>query len=119
MLFSCHELIPLHVVMELSWRHGLNDFTMPFLINAMAQQSSTIAKLQADNEARNKREQSMKKDEDSTPILGKGRLMLTQGGPAAGAQSPMMTGAPPMGMAAGGQPYMNGLSGQATGYRGF
>jgi len=28
MLYACYDLIPLDVVMELSWRHGLNDFTM-------------------------------------------------------------------------------------------
>jgi len=28
MLYACYDLIPLHTVMELSWRHGLNDFTM-------------------------------------------------------------------------------------------
>merc|ERR1712230_175231 len=24
MLYACYDLIPLHVVMEISWRHGLN-----------------------------------------------------------------------------------------------
>lgn len=28
MLYACYDLIPLHTVMELSWRHGLTDFTM-------------------------------------------------------------------------------------------
>ena len=28
MLYACYELIPLHVVMEISWRHNLNDYTM-------------------------------------------------------------------------------------------
>lgn len=28
MLYACYDLIPLHTVMELAWRHGLNDFTM-------------------------------------------------------------------------------------------
>jgi len=28
MLYACYDLIALDVVMELSWRHGLNDFTM-------------------------------------------------------------------------------------------
>ncbi|KAI7457103.1 clathrin heavy chain, partial [Hortaea werneckii] len=39
MLYACYDLIPLHVVMEISWRHGLNDFTMPFMINYMSQQA--------------------------------------------------------------------------------
>lgn len=28
MLYACYDLIPLDVVMEVSWRNGLNDFTM-------------------------------------------------------------------------------------------
>ena len=28
MLYACYDLIRLDVVMELSWRHGLTDFTM-------------------------------------------------------------------------------------------
>ena len=102
MLYACYDLIPLHVVMEVSWRSGLNDFTMPFMISYMAQQSQTIDTLRRDNEARNAREAAEKKDEDSGPILGGSRLMLTQGG-----QSPA--------------PYAqtNGVMAQPTGYRGF
>lgn len=28
MLYACYELISVPTIMELSWRHGLNDFTM-------------------------------------------------------------------------------------------
>lgn len=90
----------MHTVMEISWRHGLNDFTMPFMINYMAQQSATIEQLRTDNEARKAREAAEKKDEDSGPILGGSRLMLTQG---------------PMSPA----PYQNGIVPQPTGYRAF
>jgi len=48
-LYACYDLIPLHVVMELSWRNGLTDFTMPFMINFMSQQAMTIAELKKDN----------------------------------------------------------------------
>lgn len=94
--------------MEISWRHGLNDFTMPFMINYMSQQASTISELKRDNDERKAREASEKKDEDTGPILGQSRLMLTQG--------PMQTGqAPsPYGMA---QP--NGIMPQPTGYGGM
>lgn len=96
----------MHTVMEISWRHGLNDFTMPFMINYMAQQSATIDALKKDNDARNAREAAEKKDEDSGPILGGSRLMLTQG-PGGPAGSPA--------------PYAqtNGIMPQPTGYRGF
>jgi clathrin heavy chain len=104
MLYTCYDLIPLHTVMELSWRHGLNDFTMPFMINYMAQQSATIAELKRDNEERKAREVADKKEEDTGPILGQSRLLLTQG-PIGGGQSPA--------------PYANGMMPQPTGYRGF
>lgn len=102
MLYSCYELIPLHVVMELSWRHGLTDFTMPFMINFLAQQSSTIETLKKDNEERKAREKSQEKDEENTPILGGSRLMLTQGPVGGRGPSP--------------QPYQpNGFAPQQTG----
>jgi clathrin heavy chain len=105
MLYACYDLIPLHTVMEVSWRYGLNDFTMPFMINYMSQQAATIQQLKTDNDERKAREAANKKEEDTGPILGQSRLMLTQG--------PMQTGGP--------APYAppNGLMPQATGYRGF
>ncbi|KAH0322842.1 clathrin heavy chain, partial [Aureobasidium melanogenum] len=87
MLYACYDLIPLHVVMELSWRHGLNDFTMPFMINYMSQQAMAIDQLKKDNEERKSKEVTQKTEQDNTPILGGSRLMLTQG-PAASAPSP-------------------------------
>lgn len=83
MLYACYDLIRLDVVMEISWRHGLTDFTMPFMINFMAQQSSAIEVLKKDNEERKAREKSQEKEQDNTPILGASRLMIT-GGPAGG-----------------------------------
>ena len=106
MLYACYDLIRLDVVMELSWRHGLTDFTMPFMINFMSQQASAIEVLKRDNEERKAREAKEQKEEDSTPILGGSRLMLTQG-PGGSAPPPM--------------PYhqTNGITTQPTGYRAF
>lgn len=107
MLYACYDLIPMHTVMEISWRYGLNDFTMPFMISYMAQQSSTIDQLKRDNDERNAREAADKKEEDTGPILGQSRLMLTQGPMQQQATSPA--------------PYAqtNGIMPQPTGYRGF
>ena len=79
MLYGCNELIRLETAMELSWRHGLNDYVMPFMINVMSKQATTIETLRKDNEERKAREASQQKEEDNTPILGGSRLMLTQG----------------------------------------
>ncbi len=102
MLYSCNDLIRPDVVLELSWRHGLNDFTMPYMINMLAQQTKELALLKADNEARKTKEQAQEKTEDNTPILGAGRLMITA---APGGASP----APGYGQA-------NGFAPQPTGY---
>jgi clathrin heavy chain len=91
--------------MEISWRHGLTDFTMPFMINYLAQQSSTIETLKKDNEERKLREKSQEKEENNTPILGGNRLMITAG--PGGRTSPAPFG------------QTNGFAPQPTGYSGF
>lgn len=106
MLYACYDLIRPDVIMEISWRQGLHDFTMPFMINFLCEQTRTIEMLKKDNEERKSREKSQRTEEDNTPILGGSRLMLTQG--PAGPPSPMPYGQP-----------ANGLTPQATGYRAF
>ena len=77
------------------------------MINYMSQQASTIAELKRDNDERKAREAAERKDEDTGPILGQSRLMLTQGPMQNNAQSPA--------------PYIqqNGIMPQPTGYRAF
>lgn len=105
MLYACYDLIRPDVILELSWRNGLHDFTMPYMINLLSRQTTAIEQLTKDNEERKARETSQQKKEEDTPILGS-RLMLTQG-PIASAPSPG-----PYGQA-------NGIAPQPTGYRGF
>ncbi|KAG0156399.1 hypothetical protein PDIDSM_3577 [Penicillium digitatum] len=97
MLYACYDLIRPDVIMEISWRKGLHDFTMPFLINFLCEQTRSIEMLKKDNEERKNREKTTRTEENNTPILQGSRLMLTQG--------PQSNGA--------------GLTPQATGYRGF
>ncbi|KAF2832004.1 clathrin heavy chain [Ophiobolus disseminans] len=105
MLYACYDLIRPDVILEMSWRNGLHDFTMPYMINLLSQQTAAIELLKKDNEERKAREASQQKKEEDTPILGS-RLMLTQG-PIGSAPSPG-----PYGQA-------NGIAPQPTGYRGF
>lgn len=74
------------------------------MINFLSQQAATIDLLKKDNEERKAREASQNKTDESTPILGASRLMLTQG-PSTPAPAPY------------GQP--NGIAPQTTGYRAF
>ncbi|KAI5459806.1 hypothetical protein BGZ63DRAFT_425756 [Mariannaea sp. PMI_226] len=103
MLYACNELIRPDLVLELSWRHGLNDFSMPYMINLLCQQTKELATLKADNEARKAKEKEHETTEDNTPILGAGRLMITAG-PAGSSPSPGPYG------------QTNGFAPQPTGY---
>jgi clathrin heavy chain len=104
MLYACYELIRPDLVLELSWRNGLTDFAMPYMINMLSQTTKELALLKADNEARKSKEKEQEKVEDNTPILGGGRLMITAGpAVAGGAVSP-------------GFPQTNGFAPQPTGF---
>lgn len=105
MLYACYDLIRPDIVLEVSWRNGLTDFTMPYMINFLSQQAATIEMLKKDNEERKAKEKTQQKDEENAPILGS-RLMLTQG-PIAPAPSPGPYGQP------------NGIAPQPTGFRAF
>lgn len=105
MLYACNELIRPDLVLELSWRHGLMDFSMPYMINMLSQQTKEIAILKADNEARKAKEKETEKTEDNTPILGGSRLMITAGpGGMGSTPSPAPYG------------QQNGFAPQPTGY---
>lgn len=105
MLYACYDLIRPDLVLEISWRHGLHDFTMPYMINMLSQQTKELALLKADNEARKTKEAAQEKHEDETPILGGNRLMITAG-PGAGAGN--ISPAP--------YSHTNGFAPQPTGY---
>lgn len=81
MLYACNELIRPDLVLELSWRNGLMDFSMPYMINLLCQQTKELATLKADNETRKSKEKEQEKTDDNTPILGASRLMITAGPP--------------------------------------
>lgn len=92
MLYACYDLIRPDVIMEVSWRHGLQDFTMPFMINFLCEQTRAIEQLKKDNEERKSRETTQQTEEDNTPILGGTRLMLTQGPSPMNGMTPQATG---------------------------
>ncbi|BFZ57862.1 Clathrin heavy chain [Savitreella phatthalungensis] len=95
LLFTCYHLVSLDLVMELSWRYGLQDFTMPYLINHQHEQQQKLQQLFQDNEDRKKRDQDLQQKDDTTPMIGN-PLMITAA-PASG---------------------MMGMPGQPTGYGG-
>ncbi|KAG5437536.1 hypothetical protein PCANB_000964 [Pneumocystis canis] len=46
MLYAGYDFLPIHYVMELTWRGGLVDITMPFFINFMYEQDQKIKRLE-------------------------------------------------------------------------
>ena len=68
-------------VLEVSWRNGLNDFAMPYMIQAMHEISNKVEQLEKANLARNDKD-AEKEKMDATALGGAmGQpLMITQGG---------------------------------------
>ena len=50
MLYACFDLLKADVVEELSWRHGLNDFYMPFKIQVQRSMALKVGCLSFDEE---------------------------------------------------------------------
>ena len=102
MLFACYDLLSPDVVMEVSWRHALNDFTMPYQIQHTRNTQAKLAALEKEMRERAAKDTAKEKEEDDTPILGPGAFgnkLLTAahtgpagGNPAQPAMYPQSTG---------------------------
>ncbi|KAK9460391.1 uncharacterized protein V1516DRAFT_676506 [Lipomyces oligophaga] len=83
MLYTCYDIIREDVVAELSWRHTLTDYTMPYTINKRREQDVKIKALESYVEEQKKKEKESKPEPVvpllGGPMLGGQRLMLTQG----------------------------------------
>jgi len=66
-LFTCYELIRPDVVLELSWRFGLTDFAMPFMIQSFRQFSDKLVGVQAKLDAHDKALEEHKAKPDAQP----------------------------------------------------
>ncbi|KAF9336702.1 hypothetical protein BG006_007769 [Podila minutissima] len=80
-LYICYDLVRPDVVLELSWRHGLQDFAMPYMVQFTREYVDKVDKLekaQAEWASKESKERS-----SETPILGPGGLgnsrMITAG----------------------------------------
>ncbi|KAI8391214.1 uncharacterized protein BYT42DRAFT_490201 [Radiomyces spectabilis] len=102
MLYTCYDLMRPDIVMELAWRHGLNDFAMPYMINTLKEQFSKIEMLDKDvkdlKEKMSKHESENENASNVPAIAGAGLgnpLMLTAaptGGSLPQQQSPINWG---------------------------
>lgn len=67
-LFQCYDLLRADVILELSWRHNIMDFAMPFMIQTMREFSTRIDKLE---EAEKVRSAEDKTQEQKPIVFGK------------------------------------------------
>lgn len=102
MLYLCFDLLRSDIIEELSWRHGLNDFYMPYKIQVQRSLvdkvtrgapcnldpipthfSIQLAQLEKDFHERLKKETKKEQEEAEAPIINPGglgnQLLLTNG----------------------------------------
>lgn len=76
-LFQCYDLLHPDVILELSWRHNIMDFAMPYLIQVMREYISKVDKLE---ELENQRlEESAQNEQKPLVYAPEPQLMLTAG----------------------------------------
>merc|ERR1719197_1960007 len=77
-LYTCYPLIRPDTVMELAWRHNLNDFAMPFLIQTMREMQLKLDKLIEKD--RKKEEAAAEEKKKAEEALASGYSDPTMGG---------------------------------------
>ncbi|KAG6890292.1 hypothetical protein C0995_009498 [Termitomyces sp. Mi166 len=95
LLFICFDLLRSDVVEELSWRHGLNDFYMPYRIQVQRSLVDKLSLLEKEVQERSKKDAQKEQAESEAPIINPGfgsTLLLTNGYVG---QAPSMNGMPP------------------------
>lgn len=101
-LYACFDTVRPDVVEEMSWRHGLNDFVMPWRLQWQRDQATKMRALEQAVKDLSSKQSSKEKEEEDAPIIGPGGLggQKLIGGPTVGMSS--------MGTA---QPWPNGGAG--------
>lgn len=78
-LYTCYNFIRQDIVRELSWVHGLEDYSMPYSMNIQREAIDAIVQLERDNDELKVIYQETKKKEQERPIFGVNlRLLLMQ-----------------------------------------
>lgn len=69
-LYACYDLVRADVVMELSWRHGLNDFAMPYQLQNMRDTQNKLRQLEKEVKERAQKDSAKEKEEEGAcPLL--------------------------------------------------
>jgi len=111
-LFTCYELIRPDVVLELSWRNGLNDFAMPYVIQSFRHYNDRLISLSTkmDDMERERREAEIKAKKEPKDDTNVNPMQIMPLPLALPPPLPVYTNQPPMmgGGMGGGNPMMNG-----------
>lgn len=79
--YACYDLLRADVVMEMAWKHQLNDFMMPYMLQMTREYISKVDKMEKELTELRKRNEVREEAEAETPIIAPGGpLMITQGG---------------------------------------
>ncbi|KAI9336615.1 hypothetical protein DFJ73DRAFT_646661 [Zopfochytrium polystomum] len=108
-LYTAYDMLKPDLVLELAWRHRIQDFAMPFLVQVLREYSTKIDLLEKANNERSQKEEEKEKQETPmiAPVVGLGNpLTITYGNVGVGAG--LGAGGMGMGMpqAPVGMPYM-------------
>ncbi|EEB07199.1 clathrin heavy chain Chc1 [Schizosaccharomyces japonicus yFS275] len=99
MLYTCYHLLRNDLVMEISWRHGLQDYAQPYFICYQAEMHNKIMSLEKQLSERQVTEPAA--GDAEAPMAGSGilgnTLMLTNGNLENGNTVPQSMSMPPVG----------------------
>jgi len=99
-LYTCYELIRPDVVLEISWRHDLLDFAMPFMVQTFREYhtklNTVVTKIEEQEKAAAAKEEEAKNNKENAAGLDPSLNMLYGAGP-----TPMLALAAPTGYGGG------------------
>ncbi len=67
-LYTCYELLKPDVVLELTWRFGLMEFAMPFLIQSLKDMNNRLEQVTKKTEDIQKKEEKKAQQEAAQPM---------------------------------------------------
>ena len=84
-LYTCYEFIKPDVAMELSWRYGMTEMCMPFMIQTMRDLTQKMNTMQMKSDIRDEKDKEEKKHEgegtlDMNMFMGSNAMMIYQPG---------------------------------------
>jgi len=67
-LYTCYDLIRPNIALELSWRFGLFDYSMPYFIQIVKELTTKVEVVQKKHEDREKKEEKQAQQQMNQPL---------------------------------------------------